>query len=457
MLDLLKIAQTEADGGDLVHLLGSLFEPSDVRPVGYPDAVIWQGGKFNASVNPVAHSLTDAYALLGTIMAADVLGLPFYAVPMWSQYRHDMKLEPLSWFGNMPATSIKWSTAGDAYVNDGKGGKVVVMGKSGNAPLRTQAGVYCNVRPYGVTTVVRCMPCLPYSQDQKKFDVDPSTGIVHSEMNTPGVQMAYSCRLFLKMVHETTKFGRVAMKPTQAQEDGINAGLLSWLLQGTQFTVGRKYAVDGYEEHKERVDRIIALLPSDFKAGMEDWTGQIEQHISDTNYGLLIWDLIEQRENIVLATDLDGDRLTDLLADISDPLRAFAQKVIAHIGSDTKMDTQMWNDMGYTTGNGRDMTSVMYRMDGPPIHEQTLGSADAMLLRLLDGDESMGGTKSPYDPRIHFVLIRDAYLDANPGNQELRSWLDDALAKFDLAYSGKRPGFLEGYKALKEAITPWGE
>ncbi|NNE85134.1 MAG: hypothetical protein HKN28_14315 [Alphaproteobacteria bacterium] len=112
--------------------------------------------------------------------------------------------------------------------------------------------------------------------------------------------------------------------------------------------------------------------------------------------------------------------------------------------------------MGYTTGNGRDMTSVMYRMEGPPIHEQTLGSADAMLLRLLDGDESMGGTKQPYDPRIHFVLIRDAYLDANPGNEDLRKWLDDALDQFDAVYLGTRPGFLEGYAALKEKITPWG-
>tara|TARA_Y100001936_G_C16091477_1_gene686602 strand:+ start:1270 stop:2643 length:1374 start_codon:yes stop_codon:yes gene_type:complete len=456
MLDLMQIARTEADGGDLFGLLSSLFEPGDVKPDGYPDAVIWKGGNHDGVVNPVAHSLTDAYALLGTIAAIDILGLPYYAVPMWSQYRHDMKLEPLSWFGNIPCTSIKWSTAGDAYVNDGKGGKVVVMGKSGNAPLRTQAGVYCNVRPYGPSTVVRCMPCLPYSQDQKKFDVDKETGIVHSEMNTPGVQMAYSCRLFLKMVHETTKFGRVAMKPTQAQEDGINSGLLSWLLKDTKFTIGRRYAVDGYEEHKERVDRIIALLPSNFKDGMEEWSGQIEQHISDTNYGLLIWDLIEQRPNIVLATDLDGDRLTDLLADISDPLRAFGQKVLTFVGSDKKMDTSMWNDMGYTTGNGRDMTSVMYRMYGPPIHEQTLGSADAMLLRLLDGDESMGGTKSPYDPRIHFVLIRDAYLDANPGNDELRKWLDSALETFDKVYSDTRPGFLEGYRALKNAITPWG-
>ena len=112
------------------------------------------------------------------------------------------------------------------------------------------------------------------------------------------------------MVHETTKFGRVAMKPTQAQEDGINSGLLSWLLRDTKFTIGRKYAVDGYEEHKDRVDRIISLLPKNFKHGMEEWDGQIEQHISVTNYGLLIWDLIDRRPNVVLATDLDGDRLT---------------------------------------------------------------------------------------------------------------------------------------------------
>jgi hypothetical protein len=375
-------------------------------------------------------------------------------VPMWAQYRHDTKLVSLGWFGNMPCTSIKWSTAGDAYVNDGKGGKVVVMGKSANAPLRTQAGVFCNVRPYGPITVVRCMPCLPYSQDRAKFNVDGKTGIVHSEMNTPGVQMAYANRLFLKMVHETGRLGRVAMKPTQAMEDGINAGLHSWLLQGTKFKVGRKYAVDGYVEHKEAVDRIISLLPKDFKAGMENWGGQIEQHISDTNYGLLLWDLIEKQDCIVLATDLDGDRLTDLLADVSDPLRAFGAKVAEHYGVGDKAKN-LWSDMGYTTGNGRDMTSVMHRMSGPPIHEQTLGSADAMLLRLLDGDEWVGGTKQPYDPRIHFVLIRDAYLDANPDNKELREWLDNALATFDKVYSGERPGFLEGYKALKEAIKPW--
>ena len=393
--------------------------------------------------------------MIGTIAAMDVLGLPYYAVPMWAQYRHDHNLEPLAWFGNMPCTSIKWSTAGDAYVNDGRGGKVVVMGKSGNAPLRTQAGVYCNVRPYGCITVVRCMPCLPYSQDRAVFDVDAQTGVIHSEMNTPGIQMAYANRRFLRMVHETGSLGRVAMKPTQAMEDGINAGLLSWMLQDTQFKIGRNFAVDGYVEHRERVDRIVALLPEDFKAGMASWGGQIELHIADTNYGLLLWDLIEKREVIVLATDLDGDRLTDLLADVSEPLRRLGQIVIDKLGSKARMD-DLWGELGYTTGNGRDMTSIMYRMEGPPIHEQTLGSADAMLLRLLDGDESMGGTKEPYDPRIHFVLIRDAYIDANPGNSALHDWLDESLSVLDSVYAGDRPGFLEGYAELKNQIRPWG-
>jgi len=431
MLDLMNIARTEAEDGDLMGVLGKLYQDTDLRPQGYPKATIWQGGNHDGKVHPVAHSLTDAYALLGTVAAIDILGLPFYAVPMWAQIRHDLKLEPLSWFGNMPCTSIKWSTAGDAYVNDASGKKVVVMGKSGNAPLRTQAGVYCNVRPYGTITVVRCMPCLPYSQDRGVFTVTPDKGTIHSEMNTPGVQMAYANRRFLRMVHETGKLGRVAMKPTQAMEDGINAGLLSWLLQGTKFEVGRKYAVDGYVEHRQNVDRIISLLPSDFKDGMENWGGRIEQHIADTNYGLLLWDLMDKVDVIVLATDLDGDRLTDLLADVSDPLRHFGQLILDHVGVKKSMN-DMWGEMGYTTGNGRDMTSVMYRMVGPPIHEQTLGSADAMLLRLLNGDESMGGTKKPYDP------------------------LDDALEKFDSIYSGERPGFLQGYEQLKEAIQPWG-
>ncbi|CAM9987433.1 unnamed protein product [Phaeothamnion confervicola] len=340
-------------------------------------------------------------------------------------------------------------------VND-NGKKVVVFGKSANAPLRTAAGVYCNVRPYGTITSIRFMPGLPYSQDNKKFVVEKATGNIHSEMNTPGVRMAYAARLFLKMVHETGQIGRVATKPTQAKEDAVNAGIFRWLLQGTKFKLKRQYSVNAYEEHKDNVDAIAALLPKDFKAGMENWGGDVYEHISDTNFGLLLHDMINQRKCVIYATDLDGDRLTDLMADAPDMLRAWGQLVLDHTKAGKDMN-QVWKDMGFTMTNGKDMTSVMYRMEGEPIFEQTLGSADAMLLRLLDGDETVGGEKQPYDPRIHFVLINEAYKAANPGNAELAKWLDAQLAIFDKVYSGKRPRYIDGYNKLKEAIKPWGK
>ncbi len=453
-LDLLKIAQEEQNG-DLFKLLDSTYKRSDVKPTGCPDAIIWEGGNPAGGVKPVAHAFTDMFALNGTLMALDVLGLPFLGVPMMAQYRHDSKLKSLEWFGKLDYTALKWSTAGDFMVNDG-GKKVVVNGKSANAPLRTAAGVYCNVRPYGGITSIRFMPGLPYSQDKKKFAVDPATGNIHSEMNTPGVRMAYAARLFLQMVNETGQIGRVATKPTQAQEDAINAGIMRWLLQGTQFTLKRKYTVDAYEEQRANVDAIVALLPADFKAGMENWKGDIYEHISDTNFGLLLHDMIRHRKCIVYATDLDGDRLTDLMADAPDVLRDWGQIVLDGAGVKEDMK-KLWTKMGFTMTNGKDMTSVMYRLHGAPIYEQTLGSADAMLLRLLDGDETVGGEKQPYDPRIHFVLINEAYKAANPGNKQLADWLDAQLAKFDKIYAGdSRPRYLDGYKMLKEAITPWG-
>ena len=452
-LDLLKIAQEEQKG-DLFKLLDSIYKRSAVKPAGYPDAIIWEGGNNSGNVKPVAHAFTDMFALNGTLMALDVLGLPFLGVPMMAQFRHDTKLVSLEWFGKLDYTCLKWSTAGDFMVNE-NGRKVVVAGKSANAPLRTAAGVYCNVRPYGTITSVRFMPGLPYSQDKKKFSVDRATGNIHSEMNTPGVRMAYAARLFLKMVHETGQIGRVATKPTQAQEDAVNAGIFRWLLQGTQFKLKRQYSVDAYEEHRANVDAIAALLPKDFKQGMEAWGGDVYEHISDTNFGLLLHDMIQQRKVIVYATDLDGDRLTDLMADAPDVLRAWGQQILDHVKPETDMQ-KVWSEMGFTMKSGKDMTSVMYRMVGEPIYEQTLGSADAMLLRLLAGDETVGGEKQPYDPRIHFVLINDAYKAANPGNKQLADWLDAQLATFDKVYGGKRPRYLDGYNKLKDAIKPWG-
>lgn len=335
-LDLLKIAREEQDG-DLFGLLDSIYTRSKTQPKGMTDAVIWEGGNHADGVEPVAHAFTDMFALNGTLMALDVLGLPFLGVPMMAQYRHDQQLAPLDWFGNLEYTSLKWSTAGDFMVDE-NGKKVVVAGKSGNAALRTAAGVYCNVRPYGSITSVRCMPCLPYSQDKKKFNVDPATGIVHSEMNTPGLRIAYAARQFLRMVNETGYIGRLALKPTQAQEDAINAGVFRWMIKDTGFELKKQYSVDAYLEHQDKIDAIVALLPDDFKSGMADWKGDLYEHIADTNYGVLLHDMMQQENVIVYATDLDGDRLTDLMADAPDALRAWGRMVLEHVGADKSIE-----------------------------------------------------------------------------------------------------------------------
>ena len=128
-LDLLKIAKEEQTG-DLFKLLDSIYQRSRIQPRGHSDAIIWEGGNAAGGVKPVAHAFTDMFALNGTLMALDVLGLPFLGVPMMAQFRHDTKLASLDWFGKLEYTALKWSTAGDFMVNE-KGRKVLQR-----APLR---------------------------------------------------------------------------------------------------------------------------------------------------------------------------------------------------------------------------------------------------------------------------------------------------------------------------------
>ena len=58
-LDLLKIAQEE-QSGDLFKYLDSVLKRSSIKPKGYPDAIIWEGGNPAGGVKPVAHALTTA-------------------------------------------------------------------------------------------------------------------------------------------------------------------------------------------------------------------------------------------------------------------------------------------------------------------------------------------------------------------------------------------------------------
>lgn len=58
--------------------------------------------------------------------------------------------------------------------------------------------------------------------------------MIHSEMNTDGVRIAYAVRKALQLLHERQKkYGtvmRASIKPTQAMEDGIMAGLFRYMV-----------------------------------------------------------------------------------------------------------------------------------------------------------------------------------------------------------------------------------
>jgi len=279
-LDLLKIAREE-QSGDLFKLLDSIYKRSKIQPRGISDAIIWEGGSQYGNVKPVAHALTDMFALNGTLMALDVLGLPFLGVPMMAQFRHDTRLKSLDWFGKLEYTAIKWSTAGDFMVNE-NGKKVVVYGKSANAPLRMAAGVYCNVRPYGTITCVRFMPGLPYSQDGKKFQVDRATGNIHSEMKHPWGQDGV-CRAPVPEDGPRDRADRTRRYQADSGAGGCRQRRHTTLAAAGDQVRAQAPLCRGClcrAQGKRRCNRYPAT--QDFKAGMENWGGEINEHISDT-------------------------------------------------------------------------------------------------------------------------------------------------------------------------------
>jgi len=469
-LDLLQIAQIEREGGKgkLFSHLDSILDRADITVPEHDDAVIWKLGNHTDSITPVIHTITDKFSLIGTLGAIEILGLPGYGIPTMAQYRHDTNLAPFKWLSALWGTAIKWSTAWDIFVDDGKWGTTVVAGKSGNARLRTDAGVYCNVRALEFAAgkeiaFVRVMPMLPYSQDKAAFKVSEK-GIIHSEMNTDGVRIAHAVRKALDLLNQRQeKYGtimRASIKPTQAMEDGIMAGLFRYMVGKTGIEIKRQYKVDYYEEHKERIDTILGLLPADFFDGMENWKGQADEIIADYSYPMLLSDMIEKQDTIYLSTDLDGDRGTDLLAGAPKILLDFTSQVSKQLGSHE--DTlSLWNAMWYKATHGMGIQSFMHTTDGREMLEMLLGTADNMLDRLLDGYEEADANGRPhglYDPGIHFSLTIEGIKRANPDNTKLHDFCDDAWEKYLSVYGPgmKRPKFIDGMEKLSEIIVPWG-
>jgi len=240
------------------------------------------------------------------------------------------------------------------------------------------------------------------------------------------------------------------------------AGLLNYMRAKTQIEATRRYGIDYYAEHRERVDIIVGLLPEDFFNGFSELTGTMEEIIADYAYPMLVADMVKSRDVTYLTTDLDGDRGTDLLAGTPETILNLLELVLELINSSDKPSgfetpLDLFRALGFKATHGMSIQSLMHTMDGGEIYEMLLGTADSMLNRLLDGNEGGKSGKSFYDPRIHFELTIAATLRANPNNPELEAFCEEAMGHFDTVYGDgvERPPFMDGYAQLKELITPW--
>ena len=73
MLDLMKIATTESEGGDLKSYLSNLYQETSIRPNGYPNAIVWKGGKHDQIINPICQ-------IINTICQIIIIGWVVFAL-----------------------------------------------------------------------------------------------------------------------------------------------------------------------------------------------------------------------------------------------------------------------------------------------------------------------------------------------------------------------------------------
>ena len=115
----------------------------------------------------------------------------------------------------------------------------------------------------------------------------------------------------------------------------------------------------------------------------------------------------------------------------------------------TSLDGRVAIITGAGRGIGREH-ALLFADEGAKVVVNDLGGAN-------DGE---GSDQTPAEEVAAEIRARGGEAIANADNvadwDGAKRMIDQAIETFDRVYSGERPGFLEGYRKLKEAITPWG-
>ena len=440
------------------------FAPIQGVVEGYPEAQVFCTPEVNGA--PYLNvAFSDEFAAIGQVAAGEITGLPIQYIPVFAELRHNLKGKPIEWMASVPHL-VKLSTKADAMVLDSQSNELVpVSGGSGNAKHRTVRGVFCNVRTQYGMKVIRAMTGFPYSAVKKSFQYN--AGEISWGVKTEVTRMAYAARFFLQEAIKNGK-GAVALKPTIAQEDAFNTGILQYMLNQLGFNVVEAFDVDYYTMFKTEIDDIFAnRLPENFLEGIVAGNTEIRCYIADVAYQKVIRFFVDQEEQVVYAADLEGDRLTDEIACLSREFKRFAERLSRFwllrpfIAAEEFLYSLIrWEQRsfaerlmkvcGYPVDSGYAGVSFMYAMDGDVIVEQILGTATDLFKLLMQGVDAC------YNMTVHFKLILEGYKLIDPENKELIAYLEGAVQKCENVYSqNPNIGFFEAYTVLKKQIGPF--
>ena len=260
------------------NLLDTLFD----RSILLPDQKLYSIGSPVENLAPIGIFLTDEMGLIAGILACLIVGLEFVGIPFSGYLRHNF-FKQVSVLIDAVANTlglglVKPPTAGDTEVLDEFHQKMMIPnGKSGNAFLRTFAGVYAALRDDAGILWVRAMVMMPYGRREDLFRI--TDGIMISVMESDTVRLAYATRLWLqKLAAEPQAIGAVVYKGSQNDEDAFASALFTEVCERLGIKVTKPFASDFRKQERQTetgvttlgtdVNELLAKLPEDFWNGI---------------------------------------------------------------------------------------------------------------------------------------------------------------------------------------------
>jgi hypothetical protein len=305
-------------------LFDSLFNRSSLLP----NQSLYQIGNPVENLPPIGFFITDEMGLIAGILACLIVGLEFVGIPFSGYLRHNAFKHVSALIdtvaNQLGLTLVKPPTAGETEVwSEATQTMEIPNGKSGNAFLRTYAGVYAAVRDDAGILWVRAMVMMPYGRREDLFRI--TDGIMTSVMESDTVRIAYATRLWLqKLTAEPQAIGAVVYKGSQNDEDAFASALFTEVCERLGIKVSKPFASDFRKQERQTdggkttlgadVNELLAELPEDFWAGIViPETTVIECHLNDM--GLVKQEQwINQRKRVIA---LGCDHLVDYSTDMT--------------------------------------------------------------------------------------------------------------------------------------------